>query len=62
MQNVRVQVYRPHRNSKFISALIVWDAAALNSSQTQYTVNVFDNEGLLLTSDGLGLPSEVGVR
>ena len=45
-----------------MSALIVWDATALNNSQTQYTVDVFDNEGLQLTSAIVGIPSQVGAR
>ena len=45
-----------------MSALIVWDATALNNSQTQYTVDVFDNGGLPFTLAALGIPNEVGDR
>ena len=43
-----MHVYRPHRNSEFVSALIVWDSSALNGSQADYVVNVYYN-GVLTT-------------
>ena len=50
MENVSVHVYRPHRNSVFVSALIVWDSTGLNSSQTQYAINAFTADDEPLTT------------
>ena len=66
VENVRVHVYRPHRNRMFVSALIVWDSSALNSSQIQYAVNAYTAEGLPLTTlnawESVGANANVGDR
>ena len=66
VQNVRVHVYRPHRNCVFVSTLIVWDSCTSNRSQIQYAINAYTAEGLPLTTvnawESLGATFNVGVR
>ena len=53
VQNVRVYVYFPHRNSPLVSALVVWDGLSTFDAGgviDKYVITVHDSNGMLITT------------